>query len=216
MSRRDFEELEGWFGLCSTSPNRSCPLACPFGYCLSIRPASLPEQAKALRKCAILRGRSVRRPFCWLAGGRVSCFCAGRLPILCARLEHNNSKRENKMPDTHISEIKKAEQEISKSRVRVGVTYAAAFFLFIVGPIIIVILLFTEDDSDTALSVFNTLLPVAAAIISFWFAGRGKGLQKEESDTKGKEVSEKQVSLAIPITGKEINEKTDGSKQNDA
>ena len=68
-----------------------------------------------------------------------------------------------------------------KSLVRVGVTYAAAFFLFIVGPLLILGLILSADQ-ENALEVFNTLLPVAAAIIAFWFAGRGKGHQKQNDD----------------------------------
>ena len=68
-----------------------------------------------------------------------------------------------------------------KSLVRVCVTYVAAFFLFIVGPLLILGLILSGDQ-ENALDVFNTLLPVAAAIISFWFAGRGKGHQKQNDD----------------------------------
>ena len=47
----------------------------PFLYFYAmIRPASLLDKAKALRKCAILRGRYVRKPFRFVRGGRASCF----------------------------------------------------------------------------------------------------------------------------------------------
>ena len=65
------------------------------------------------------------------------------------------------------------QQEIRKSQVRVLVTYAAAGFLFLGGPLLIFILLLNDCRAE-ALAVFNALLPVSAAIISYWFAGRQK------------------------------------------
>ena len=64
-------------------------------------------------------------------------------------------------------------QKIRKSQVRVRITYAAAIFLFLGGPLLIITLLL-NDRRDEALAVFNTILPVSAAIISYWFAGRQK------------------------------------------
>ena len=59
-----------------------------------------------------------------------------------------------------------------KSWVRVIVTYIAAAFLFVGGAIFIIVLVCMGKIQD-ATNLFQTLLPVAAAIISFWFAGRG-------------------------------------------
>lgn len=59
-----------------------------------------------------------------------------------------------------------------KSRVRVRVTYAAMSFLFLGGPLFIVFLIWTGKLTE-ALGLFQALLPVATAIVSFWFAGRG-------------------------------------------
>ena len=59
-----------------------------------------------------------------------------------------------------------------KSWVRVLVTYLAAIFLFIGGGIFITFLTWTGRRED-AIALFNTILPVSAAIISYWFAGRG-------------------------------------------
>ena len=70
-------------------------------------------------------------------------------------------------------------QEIRKSQVRVLVTYAAACFLFLGGPLLIFILLFNDCRTE-ALAVFNALLPISAAIISYWFAGRQKQNDKNE------------------------------------
>ena len=60
-----------------------------------------------------------------------------------------------------------------RSWVRVLNTYAAGVFLFVFGPLLIVSLLWLGRVDD-ALNVFNILLPVASAIVSFWFAGRDK------------------------------------------
>ena len=57
-----------------------------------------------------------------------------------------------------------------RSVVRIAATYGAAGFLFVVGPIIILVLAWKGDKAG-ALTVFNTLLPVASAIVSFWFGG---------------------------------------------
>ncbi len=64
-----------------------------------------------------------------------------------------------------------SKKEIRKSRVRVIVTYIAAIFLFGGGAAFIIFLI-RCGETDQALTLFNTLLPVAAAIISYWFAGR--------------------------------------------
>lgn len=67
-----------------------------------------------------------------------------------------------------------AQREDRKSKVRVRVTYAAAVFLFGGGAIFIAFLIWTGRRAD-AIALFNTILPVSAAIISFWFAGRARG-----------------------------------------
>ncbi len=76
-------------------------------------------------------------------------------------------------------EIKKleVEQELRKSRVRVRVTYGAAAFLFLGGGVLIVIFILKKDTAN-AISLFNTILPVAAAIIAYWFAGRPNNPKK--------------------------------------
>lgn len=62
---------------------------------------------------------------------------------------------------------------LRKSRVRVVVTYLAASFLFLVGPVFSGWLFFC-GDKQKAIDLFMTILPVASAIVSFWFAGRGQ------------------------------------------
>ncbi len=71
---------------------------------------------------------------------------------------------------TTVSELEK-KKEFRKSWVRVVVTYAAMAFLFAGGPLLIIVFI-VQDKSDIAFNVFNAILPVSAAIISYWFAGR--------------------------------------------
>ena len=66
-----------------------------------------------------------------------------------------------------------------RSWVRVLNTYGAGVFLFVFGPILVVSLLWL-GKTDDALNVFNILLPVASAIVSFWFAGRERPQANEQ------------------------------------
>ena len=75
-------------------------------------------------------------------------------------------------------------REARKSWVRVIVTYIAATFLFGGGVIFIGILLYM-DKSQEALTLFQTLTPVSAAIVSYWFAGRGKASTNSDNSNKG-------------------------------
>lgn len=60
-----------------------------------------------------------------------------------------------------------------RSNVRVMVTYFACMFVFLLAPVLIVVFLY-QNKQDVALTIFNTVLPVAAGVISFWFAARSK------------------------------------------
>lgn len=64
-----------------------------------------------------------------------------------------------------------SEVETRKSAVRVLVTYIAAGFLFVVGAGFVAALL-ALDKVEDAKNVFLAILPVSAAVITFWFAGR--------------------------------------------
>ena len=75
-------------------------------------------------------------------------------------------------PMPAIDKELESKRENRKSLVRVSVTYAAAGFIFGGGAIFMAVLVWTGKRAD-ALSLFNTILPVGAAIISYWFAGRG-------------------------------------------
>ena len=73
-------------------------------------------------------------------------------------------------------------QEISKSRVRVWVTYVATLFLFGVSTgLIIWFMSGSNPDTDKAMTVFNTILPVATGVVTYWFATRSN----RKSDTQG-------------------------------
>lgn len=72
---------------------------------------------------------------------------------------------------TTMSNSAAEKRESRRSQVRVWVTYGAAAFLFVGGPILIGILL-CRSSYDEAKELFLTILPVSAAVISFWFAGR--------------------------------------------
>lgn len=74
-------------------------------------------------------------------------------------------------------------RENRKSLVRVIVTYGAAGFLFIGGIVFIAIYIF-KGEIDEANSVFLTILPVSASIISFWFAGRSPKPNTGNDDLK--------------------------------
>ena len=65
----------------------------------------------------------------------------------------------------------KESRETRKSAVRVLVTYIAASFLFVVGAGFVAALLILGQIED-AKNVFLSILPVSAAVITFWFAGR--------------------------------------------
>lgn len=64
-----------------------------------------------------------------------------------------------------------AKRESRRSAVRIAVTYVAAGFLFLVGAAVVGYLL-AIGDIATAKDIFLTILPVAAAIVTYWYAGR--------------------------------------------
>ena len=74
--------------------------------------------------------------------------------------------------------------EKKRSCVRILVTYGAALFLFLGGAIFIIYLI-KENCLDKAITLFNTILPVAAAIISYWFAARRPEKKKEDQLKNG-------------------------------
>ena len=74
-------------------------------------------------------------------------------------------------------------RESRRSLVRVAVTYAAALFLFVGGAGLIGWFMAVEKYPE-AKDLFLTVLPVASAIVSYWFAGRSKqGADGSSGDT---------------------------------
>ena len=72
-----------------------------------------------------------------------------------------------------------------RSWVRVSVTHGAAWFLFGGGAVLIAYLLLWgegEAADDQAVDLFLTILPVAASIVSFWFAGRMQRGDKDDQE----------------------------------
>ena len=63
-------------------------------------------------------------------------------------------------------------RENRRSRVRIIVTYFAAGFLFIVGPLFIGYFAIIKEDIPAAKDLFLTILPISAAVVTYWFAKR--------------------------------------------
>lgn len=74
-----------------------------------------------------------------------------------------------------------AEHEIKKSRVRVCVTYVATAFIFGGGGILIVWFA-SKGENEDAMAVFNTILPIAAGVVTYWFAARSNRKKKKDDD----------------------------------
>ena len=85
----------------------------------------------------------------------------------------DNAAQGKSRPDTQQPDNKYANEarDTRKSAVRVLVTYIAAGFLFVVGAGFIGAL-FAIGEVEDAKNVFLAILPVSAAVITFWFAGR--------------------------------------------
>jgi hypothetical protein len=72
-----------------------------------------------------------------------------------------------------VEEIE-AKRQLRRSHVRIVITYVAAGFLFFGGYGMVAYLL-ACGKIDEAKSLFLSILPVSAAVISFWFGGRKSG-----------------------------------------
>lgn len=76
--------------------------------------------------------------------------------------------------------IEQAKRDTRRSAVRVRVTYLAAGFLFVAGAAIVGYLL-TVGKTDQAKELFLAILPVSAAIVTYWFATRrGQAVSMDE------------------------------------
>ena len=61
--------------------------------------------------------------------------------------------------------------KLRRSKVRMYVTYGAAAFVFLVATAIILFDL-VKGNAAAAKDTFTTVLPVATAVVTYWFAGR--------------------------------------------
>ena len=94
-----------------------------------------------------------------------------------------------------------------KSRVRVGVTYWAAFYIFGGSAVLIGLALaevLDKDNFDKVREIFTMVLPIATGIVTYWFATRQQGNTEEPSGTDGngdeaaKRKSEEEESPTTP------------------
>ena len=72
------------------------------------------------------------------------------------------------------------ERENNRSAVRMIVTYVAAGFLFVVGAAVSGYLIGSGKITDGK-DVFLGILPVAAAVVTYWFATRQNDAAKPEN-----------------------------------
>ena len=72
-----------------------------------------------------------------------------------------------------------------KSRVRVWITYLAAGYVFL-GSLYLIHFFLTKDGEVSegmkqALTLFNTTLPIATGIVTYWFAARSNSPKNSSS-----------------------------------
>ena len=80
--------------------------------------------------------------------------------------------------------------EERKSRVRVLVTIWAALYVFGGSTLLIAALWIEKLDTDSyqiAKDIFMTVLPVAAGIITYWFASRPKSGESQDKGNPDKQ-----------------------------
>ncbi len=74
-------------------------------------------------------------------------------------------------PVSFDSESEEGRRETMRSKVRIRVTYVATLFLFLGGYLLVTYLALTGSKQE-AKDLFLAILPISAAVISFWFAKR--------------------------------------------
>ena len=91
-------------------------------------------------------------------------------------------------------------KELRRSLVRVLVTYLAAAYLFIGGPIFCYFLFNHAVDAngmavpgiEDAKNLYMSILPISSSILAYWFATRSSGAQRDGTLGKDKGVNNKQ------------------------
>lgn len=71
-----------------------------------------------------------------------------------------------------------------RSRVRVWVTYWAAFYIFVGSAVLIALILtgdLKDDNFDNVRELFTLVLPIATGVVTYWFATRSQGRAGETS-----------------------------------
>ncbi len=63
------------------------------------------------------------------------------------------------------------QRENNRSAVRMVVTYVATGFLFVVGAALVGYFI-TTGERDDGKDIFLAILPIASAVITYWFASR--------------------------------------------
>lgn len=78
-------------------------------------------------------------------------------------------------PSANVQKSAAEEQrENRRSAVRVIVTYIATGFLFVVGAALVGYFV-TTGKHDDGKDIFLAILPIASAVITYWFAARRSG-----------------------------------------
>ena len=80
-------------------------------------------------------------------------------------------------------------KELRRSRVRILVTYGAAVYLFVIGPVFCYWLFNHATDTqgnavpgiDDAKDLYMAILPVSSGILAYWFAARGAEKKMDEN-----------------------------------
>ena len=87
--------------------------------------------------------------------------------------------------------VEQAKRDTRRSAVRVRVTYLAAGFLFVAGAAIVGYLLVVGQTAK-ATDLFLAILPVSAAIVTYWFATRRGGAVSMDEIAKVIEAAKRQ------------------------
>lgn len=91
----------------------------------------------------------------------------------------NTDPMSDQSSTTNSSSPLQVEQNIKKSKVRICVTYVATTFIFLGGGFLITWFV-SKGKMDEALNVFNIILPIAAGIVTYWFAARSNQKKNDE------------------------------------
>ena len=86
----------------------------------------------------------------------------------------NTSETDSAQPADGQTNSHAEQRENNRSAVRMVVTYVATGFLFVVGAAITGYFIATGKHDDGK-DIFLAILPIASAVITYWFAARQSG-----------------------------------------